>query len=307
MKHRASVSSLVIAASVAAPGIRARRGPLPDRRPREARGRAPAIHRVQVEDDSDRRVDARDGAAATSTAVDDAERLKRGLHQLVRDQEVRWVLLVGDADVMPVRYMVLDRVTPAAFDYAFYPSDLYYADLAEGRRLASRTGTARRTGFHAATSARSAARRTRRTRSTSTASTTGPRSPSGAGRVSDADAAPPRRPRSRSATTRPPSAREPWLRRAAPVAVGGWVDARGAMDRRHGRARPGLDASRSGTTPTRARSRRRRSRPRPRSCASQRRRRARVPRRPRLRRLLGAVLLRRVVREARERAAGCRS
>jgi hypothetical protein len=41
------------------------------------------------------------------------------------------VLLVGDVDVMPVRYMVLDRVTPAAFDYAFYPSDLYYSDLAK--------------------------------------------------------------------------------------------------------------------------------------------------------------------------------
>src|SRR5437899_8789230 len=27
--------------------------------------------------------------------------------------------------------MVLDRVTPPAFDYAFYPSDLYYADLAK--------------------------------------------------------------------------------------------------------------------------------------------------------------------------------
>ena len=41
------------------------------------------------------------------------------------------MLLVGDVDVMPVRFMVLDRVTPAAFDYAFYPSDLYYADLAK--------------------------------------------------------------------------------------------------------------------------------------------------------------------------------
>ncbi len=41
-----------------------------------------------------------------------------------------YVLLVGDADVMPVRYMVLDRNTEPAFNYAFYPSDLYYADLA---------------------------------------------------------------------------------------------------------------------------------------------------------------------------------
>jgi hypothetical protein len=37
---------------------------------------------------------------------------------------------VGDADVVPVRYMVLDRVHQPAFDYAFYPSDLYYADVA---------------------------------------------------------------------------------------------------------------------------------------------------------------------------------
>ena len=41
------------------------------------------------------------------------------------------MLLVGDATVLPVRYMVLDRVTPAAFDTAFYPSDLYYADVAQ--------------------------------------------------------------------------------------------------------------------------------------------------------------------------------
>src|ERR1051325_7537922 len=27
--------------------------------------------------------------------------------------------------------MTLDRITPAAFDYAFYPSDLYYSDLAK--------------------------------------------------------------------------------------------------------------------------------------------------------------------------------
>jgi hypothetical protein len=33
---------------------------------------------------------------------------------------VRYVLLVGDARLVPVRYMVLGRVTPAAFDYAFY-------------------------------------------------------------------------------------------------------------------------------------------------------------------------------------------
>ncbi|HEX8200985.1 MAG TPA: C25 family cysteine peptidase, partial [Isosphaeraceae bacterium] len=62
--------------------------------------------------------------------VDDPERLKRWLYRAWRERGVGYALLVGDADVVPVRYMVLDRVTPAAFDYAFYPSDLYYADVA---------------------------------------------------------------------------------------------------------------------------------------------------------------------------------
>lgn len=62
--------------------------------------------------------------------VDDPERLKRFLFERRQDDNLGYVLLVGDADVMPVRYMCLDRITPAAFDYAFYPSDLYYSDLA---------------------------------------------------------------------------------------------------------------------------------------------------------------------------------
>lgn len=62
---------------------------------------------------------------------DDAEKLKRWLYQQWREQHLRYVLLVGDATVMPVRYMVLDRITPAAYDFAFYPSDLYFADVAK--------------------------------------------------------------------------------------------------------------------------------------------------------------------------------
>ena len=66
----------------------------------------------------------------TSQGVDDPERLKTYLYSRWKSGELGYVLLVGDVDVMPVRYMVLDRKTAAAFDYAFYPSDLYYADLA---------------------------------------------------------------------------------------------------------------------------------------------------------------------------------
>jgi len=61
---------------------------------------------------------------------DDPERVKRFLFEQWKSHNLGYTLLVGDADAFPVRYMVLDRATPAAFDYAFYPSDLYYSDLA---------------------------------------------------------------------------------------------------------------------------------------------------------------------------------
>lgn len=61
---------------------------------------------------------------------DAAERLKRALYLKWREQRCDAVLLVGDASVLPFRYMMLDRVTAPAFDTAFYPSDLYFGDLA---------------------------------------------------------------------------------------------------------------------------------------------------------------------------------
>jgi hypothetical protein len=85
----------------------------------------------------------------STQGVDDPERLKRWLYKAWKERGVRYVLLVGDADLMPVRYMVLDRVTPAAFDYAFYPSDLYYADVAR-RDGSFDDWNARKDGFHSA-------------------------------------------------------------------------------------------------------------------------------------------------------------
>lgn len=76
------------------------------------------------------RVQSLETILARSEGVDDPERLKRFLYDAWRHGGLGYVLLVGDVDLMPVRYMVLDRVTPTAFDYAFYPSDLYYSDLA---------------------------------------------------------------------------------------------------------------------------------------------------------------------------------
>ncbi|HWQ92301.1 MAG TPA: C25 family cysteine peptidase [Clostridia bacterium] len=85
---------------------------------------------------------------SASAGVDDPERLKQFLYHQWRDHGLSHVLLVGDIDIMPVRYMVLDRVTAAAQDYAFYPSDLYYADLAKADK-SFETWNAQRSGFHA--------------------------------------------------------------------------------------------------------------------------------------------------------------
>ncbi|HXT39535.1 MAG TPA: C25 family cysteine peptidase [Candidatus Angelobacter sp.] len=84
-----------------------------------------------------------------SKGVDDPEKIKRFLYQEWRAQHLGYALLVGDADVFPVRYMVLDRVTPSAFDYAFYPCDLYYSDLAKADGGFD-DWNARKDGFHAA-------------------------------------------------------------------------------------------------------------------------------------------------------------
>lgn len=57
-------------------------------------------------------------------------------------------MLVGDADVLPIRYMVLDRVTKEAFDYSLFSSDLYYADVANAKgEFETWNGTT--DGFHA--------------------------------------------------------------------------------------------------------------------------------------------------------------
>ena len=117
----------------------------------------------------------------SSPGVDAAERLKRYLFEAWHTRRLGYLLLVGDVDVMPVRYMVLDRGTPAAFDYAFYPSDLYYADLAKPNGEFE-DWNAMKAGLSRPLLRRGPGRdRTRRARSISTRSTTAPKSPSAAG------------------------------------------------------------------------------------------------------------------------------
>src|SRR5688500_9625610 len=49
---------------------------------------------------------------ATTDGIDDAEKVKRFLHEKWLAGKCAYALLAGDADVFPVRYMVLDRITP---------------------------------------------------------------------------------------------------------------------------------------------------------------------------------------------------
>ena len=88
---------------------------------RYARARAPVVTAEVVTLESI----VRDGQGR-----DEAEKIKRFLYARWQAKQLTHVLLIGDCSLLPVRYMVLDRATPAAHDYAFYPSDLYYADLA---------------------------------------------------------------------------------------------------------------------------------------------------------------------------------
>ncbi len=89
-----------------------------------------------------------DGGAERA-AWDDPEKVKRAIAAAEKEWGARYVLLVGDADRFPIRYMLLDRSCEPAFDVAFYPSDLYYADLYR-RDGSFDDWNASREGYHAA-------------------------------------------------------------------------------------------------------------------------------------------------------------
>ena len=72
-----------------------------------------------------------EGILANTPGVDDPEKLKRFLYEEWRNHQLGYALLVGNASVMPVRFVVLDRIAPKAYNHAFYPTDLYYSDLAK--------------------------------------------------------------------------------------------------------------------------------------------------------------------------------
>ncbi len=74
-----------------------------------------------------------EGILKVTKGVDDAERLKRYLYDRWKKEPIGYVLLVGDAEVMPVRQVtvtVSDARDKREFK-TFAPSELYYSDLAK--------------------------------------------------------------------------------------------------------------------------------------------------------------------------------
>lgn len=63
------------------------------------------------------------------TGRDEAEMIKQCLAAYKKDSDMKYAMLVGDADKFPIRYTKTDRKTAEAYDIAFFPGDVYYANL----------------------------------------------------------------------------------------------------------------------------------------------------------------------------------
>ncbi len=60
---------------------------------------------------------------------DAPERVKHCLALYQQKSGIRYAMLVGDGDTFPIRWTMADIVGPTVGNTAFYPADLYYADL----------------------------------------------------------------------------------------------------------------------------------------------------------------------------------
>jgi len=192
----------------------------------------------------------------TNRGVDDPEKLKRFLYDEWRKDGIGYALLVGDVDVMPVRFMVLDRVTPAAYDYAFYPSDLYYSDLAESDGTFE-DWNARKESFHAGYFGEVRGEKNKHDPINYDEIDYLPEIAVGRWPVSTVEECKVVATKTIAYEASVLAGSDAHLRRAAFVAVGGWVDSRGLMDTLAAKLGTGWqsekrfysDAERRGTAP----------------------------------------------------------
>ena len=171
-----------------------------------------------------------EGILRDTAGVDDPEKLKRFLYDQWRDHRAGYALLVGDVDVMPVRFMVLDRITPAACDYAFYPTDLYYGDLAK-RDGSFDDWNASKEGYHARYFGEVRGEKNKDDAINFDQVDYLPEIAVGRWPVSTPEEARIVAWKTEAYEKDVLSGTSPYLRRAAFAAVGGWVDSRGMMDR----------------------------------------------------------------------------
>ncbi|MCC7083814.1 MAG: hypothetical protein IT427_02275 [Pirellulales bacterium] len=170
-----------------------------------------------------------DEILAVGTGADDAEKLKRFLYEQWKTRGLDYVLLVGDIDVLPVRYMTLDRVHQPAFNYSMYPCDLYYSDLAK------KDGTfddwnGRHDGFHAGYFGEVRGEANKDDPINYDAIDYQPDVAVGRWPVSTPDEAARIADKTIRYEQQVLSGKRPGLHRAGFVSVGGWVDSRGWMD-----------------------------------------------------------------------------
>jgi hypothetical protein len=175
--------------------------------------------------------------ALKESGGDDPERLKQFLFKKWKEKGLSYVLLVGDADVMPVRYVTLDRIQASAFDYAFYPSDLYYGDLTK-EDGAFDDWNAQKDSFHAGYFGEVRGEKNKSDKMNFDEVDYYPEASVGRWPVStvkEVEIVVEKTIRYELAVL---EGKKPGMRRVALVSVGGWVDTRSYMDRRAERLAP---------------------------------------------------------------------
>lgn len=170
-----------------------------------------------------------DEVLAASQGVDDAEKLKRFLYDERKTHGLDYVLLVGDVDILPIRFMTLDRLEPKAFNYSMYPCDLYYSDLAK-KDGSFEDWNGQRDSFHAGYFGEVRGEANKNDPINYDAIDYQPDVAVGRWPVSTPEEAARVAEKTMRYENQVLVGESPHLHRAGLVAVGGWVDARGWMD-----------------------------------------------------------------------------
>ena len=63
------------------------------------------------------------------TVGDESEKIKRCIAAYEKSHNIKFVLLVGDCDKFPVRFVCIHTEENSSYNRVFEPADLYYADL----------------------------------------------------------------------------------------------------------------------------------------------------------------------------------